>query len=229
MAGELLKAGSVLKIGQRIEFFVDNDDERYKSRIEDMTKDRIIAALPVNRQRVPIIPRTGSQVYALAVGDQCRYRFFSTFLGTEKQDGRIPVWIITRPEMVERHQNREFVRVRVDLRVRVRIVGEDGSIGDPMETRTIDLSGNGIAIVLSKPVKEDSQMALEIFDIPEVGTLEIMARVTRCQKVMLDEEQAVYHVGAYLEHLDRRTMNQVVRYLFMVQRKAIAKGISGTL
>ena len=229
MAGELLKAGSVLKIGQRIEFFVDNDDERYKSRIEDMTKDRIIAALPVNRQRVPIIPRKGSQVYALAVGDQCRYRFFSTFLGTEKQDGRIPVWIITRPEMVERHQNREFVRVRVDLRVRVRIVGEDGSIGDPMETRTIDLSGNGIAIVLSKPVKEDSQMALEIFDIPEVGTLEIMARVTRCQKVMLDEEQAVYHVGAYLEHLDRRTMNQVVRYLFMVQRKAIAKGISGNL
>ena len=70
-------------------------------------------------------------------------------------------------------------------------------------------------------------MALEIFDIPEVGTLEIMGRVTRCQEVKLDEEHSVYHIGAFLEHLERRTMNQVVRYLFAVQRKAIAKGISG--
>ena len=229
MAGEIIKAGTVLKIGQRIEFYVENDDNRYASRIEDMTKKEIVAALPVNRQRVPIIPRTGSRIYALAVGDQCRYRFFSTYLGTSKVDGRIPVWRITRPETVERHQNREFVRVRVDLRVRARLVGDDGTIGDPIETRTIDLSGNGVAIVLKKPVKVDSQMALEIFDIPEVGTLEIMARVARCQQVMIDEEHAVYHVGALLEHLDRRTMNQVVRYLFTVQRKAIAKGISGNL
>ena len=229
MAGEIIKAGTVLKIGQRIEFYVENDDNRYASRIEDMTKDQIVAALPVNRQRVPIIPRKGTRIYALAVGEQCRYRFFSTYLGTKKIDGRIPAWMITRPETVERHQNREFVRVRVDLRVRVRLVGDDGTIGDPMETRTIDLSGNGVAIVLPKAVKVDSQMALEIFDIPEVGTLEIMARVARCQKVMLDEEHAIYHVGAYLEHLERRTMNQVVRYLFAVQRKAIAKGISGNL
>ena len=229
MAGEIIKAGTVLKIGQRIEFYVDNDDNRYASRIEDMTKDRIIAAMPVNKQRVPIIPRTGSRIYALAIGEQCRYRFFSTYLGSDKQDGRIPVWLITRPETVERHQNREFVRVRVDLRVRARLVGEDGTIGNAIETRTIDLSGNGVAIVLRQPVKEDSQMALEIFDIPDVGTLEIMARVARCQKVMLDETHAVYHVGAVLEHLDRRTMNQVVRYLFTVQRKAIAKGISGNL
>ena len=229
MAGEILKAGTVLKIGQRIEFYVENDDNRYASRIEDMTKEQIIAALPVNKQRVPIIPRKGARIYALAVGDQCRYRFFSTYIGSEKRDGRIPVWIITRPETVERHQNREFVRVRVDLRVRARLVGDDGTISDPIETRTLDLSGNGVALVLPKPVKIDSQMALEIFDIPEVGTLEVMGRVARCQKVQLDDEHALYHVGALLEHIERRTMNQIVRYLFSVQRKAIAKGINGTL
>ena len=113
MAGEIIKAGNVLKIGQRIEFFVDNDDNRYASRIEDMTKDQIVAALPLNKQRVPVIPRTGARIYALAIGDQCRYRFFSTYLGTERIDGRIPVWLITRPETVERHQNREFVRVQI--------------------------------------------------------------------------------------------------------------------
>ena len=229
MAGEIIKAKDVLKIGQRLELFVDNDDERYTSRIEDMTKEQIVAALPLNKQRVPVIPRTGARIYALAIGDQCRYRFFSTYLGTDRIDGRIPVWRITRPETVERHQNREFVRVRVDLRVRVRVVGEDGTIGEPIETRTLDLSGNGVALVMPKPVKVDSQMALEVFDIPDIGTLEVMGRVARCQKVQLDEEHALYHVGALLEHIERRTMNQIVRYLFSVQRKAIAKGITENL
>ena len=229
MAGEIIKAGNVLKIGQRIEFFVDNDDNRYASRIEDMTKEQIVAALPLNKQRVPVIPRTGARIYALAIGDQCRYRFFSTYLGTDRIDGRIPVWRITRPETVERHQNREFVRVRVDLRVRVRVVGGDGTIGEPSETRTLDLSGDGVALGMPKPVKVDSQMALEVFDIPDIGTLEVMGRVARCQKVQLDEEHALYHVGALLEHIERRTMNQIVRYLFSVQRKAIAKGITENL
>ena len=109
MAGEIIKAGDVLMIGQRLEFFVDNDDERYTSRIEDLTPERVVVALPINKQHVPVIPRKGSKVYALAVGEQCRYRFFATYLGTARQDGRIPVWIVSRPEPVERHQNREFV------------------------------------------------------------------------------------------------------------------------
>ena len=54
MAGELLKADNVLKIGQRIEFYVDDDEEKYSSRIEDITDKEIIAAMPVNRQRVPV-------------------------------------------------------------------------------------------------------------------------------------------------------------------------------
>ena len=127
MAGEIIKAENVLKIGQRMEFFVDNDEERYTSRIEDLTASRIVAALPVNKKGVPVIPRKGSKVYALAVGDQCRYRFFATYLGSARLDERIPVWLLTFPETVERHQNREFVRVRVDLRVRARLVGEDGT------------------------------------------------------------------------------------------------------
>lgn len=229
MAGEIIKAENVLKIGQRMEFFVDNDEERYTSRIEDLTASRIVAALPVNKKGVPVIPRKGSKVYALAVGDQCRYRFFATYLGSARLDERIPVWLLTFPETVERHQNREFVRVRVDLRVRTRLVADDGTIGNPIETRTIDLSGNGVAIVMEAPVKVDSHMALEIFDIPNVGLLEIMGRVARCQRVMLDDEHAVYHVGVLFEHLPRRTSNAIVRYLFGVQRRAIAKGISGNL
>ena len=47
MASDLIKAETVLKIGQRVEFYLEDDDIKYTSRIEDMTSDRLIVAMPV--------------------------------------------------------------------------------------------------------------------------------------------------------------------------------------
>ena len=225
MAGETIKADHVFKVGQRVQFYVGNDDERYPSRIEDMTEDHLICALPVNEQRVPVIPVRGEKVYGLAVGDQCRYQFFATFLGVTKHEDRIAVWHITKPATCERHQNREFVRVSVDLKVDGRFVEEDGTIGESFTTRTIDLSGNGVGLVLRKSVKEGTLVALTIYDIPDIGTIETMGVVARCSAVNLDEKHVIYHAGVLMKDLPRRTVNQIMRYLFTVQRKTIAKGI----
>ena len=118
MAGDLMNAATVLKIGQRVEFYLEDDDIRYTSRIEDITADRLIVAMPVDEKRRPIIPAAGEQLYGLAVGEACRYRFFSVFKGKARDP--IPVWMITKPEVVERHQNRSFVRVMVRLPIQVR-------------------------------------------------------------------------------------------------------------
>ena len=226
MAGEILKAENVLKVGQRLEFYLENDDTRLTSRIEDMRANEIVAAMPMTKEGVPVLPRKGAQVYTLVVGEKCRYRFFTRYVGATRYEGRLPVWLIEKPATVERHQNREFVRVQVDLRVRVRPVDADGTIGDPIMTRTLDLSGNGVGIVLPNPVRAGSHMALEIFDIPEVGTLAAMGRVVRVAEVATDEKHRVYHAGILLENLPRRTTNQIVRYLFRVQRLTIAKGLT---
>ena len=45
MSGEIIKADKVLTIGQRVEFYLENDDTRYTSRIEDMTQDLLIVAM----------------------------------------------------------------------------------------------------------------------------------------------------------------------------------------
>ena len=224
MAGELLKAKSVLKIGQRIEFYVGDDEEKYLSRIEDMTDTQLIVDMPVNHKGVPIIPMHGEKLYALAVGNQCRFRFFTNYQGKGKT-GIIPVWQVGLPEEVERHQNREFVRVRIEKKMRLRYMDEEGSIGDPIMTHTIDLSGNGVRYRADEPVKVDSEAMLEIYDIPEVGTLECVCRVVRCVEIPVREGLKFYHVGAHLEHLPMPVVNKVVRYLFSVQREIIAKGV----
>ena len=227
MAGELLKAGDILRIGQRIEFYVGDEDEKYASRIEDMTEDELMVAMPMNKQGVPVIPLTGERIYALAVGEYCRYRFFTTYHGSTRVDGgNFAVWKIAKPEEVERHQNRQFVRIHVDQRVQARIIEEDGQIREPMMTRSVDLSGNGICFVSSRPIHIGRKVALEIFDIPEVGVVEVMSHVVRCTEVENASGEKFYHVGVGFEHLSRPIVNKIVRYLFSVQRKDIAKGIS---
>ena len=227
MAGELLKAGDILKIGQRIEFYVGDEDEKYASRIEDMTETELMVAMPMNKQGVPVLPLTGEKIYALAVGEHCRYRFFTTYHGSMRIDGgSFAVWKIAKPEEVERHQNRQFVRIHVNQRIQARIIDREGQIQDPMMTYSVDLSGNGLCFASNKPIPIGYKVALEIFDIPEVGVVEVMSHVVRCTEMENSSGESFYHVGVGFEHLSRPIVNKIVRYLFSVQRKSIAKGIS---
>lgn len=226
MAGELVKAGDVLRIGTRLEFYVGDDEEKYLSRIEDVAQEEFIAGMPLTRQRVPVIPHPGERVYGLAIGNQCRYRFMTVFKGTGWTDGNIPVWHVKMPEKVEKFQNREFVRVKVSQRMHVRLIDPEGGIGDPLQTWTYDFSGSGVSFILRQPVEENTKAGLEIHDIPDVGTLSVMSRIVRCAKQKSLDGEISYLVGACFMDLPRTTVNKIVKYLFVVQRRAIAKGIS---
>ena len=79
MAGELVQARGVLSIGQRLEIYFENSEEGaagYTSRIEDIIGDELVVAMPLDERRVPVIPHTGENLYVLAGGDGCHYRFF---------------------------------------------------------------------------------------------------------------------------------------------------------
>ena len=222
MAGELLKADRILKIGQRVEFYLEKDDTKYTSRIEDVEADHLVVAMPMDEKRRPILPEKGEKLYGLAVGEGCRYRFFTIYLDKAAQP--IPVWKISRPEVVERQQNRSFVRVAVTLPIKFRSVDDEGKLGEEQEAYTLDLSGSGVSFVWKEPIPPNHKAALEINNLPEIGTLQIMARVVRC--VQLEPKTRGYHMGMHFLNLPRATMNKLVRYIFVLQREQLAKGLS---
>ncbi len=224
MAGELIKAGDVLHIGQRLEVFIDGREERFSSRIEDITDEELIAAMPFDKHRVPVIPRSGELVYMLAVGGSSRYRFLVRFRGVDRE-GLVAVWRVAKPDTCEKFQDRAFVRVKVSLHTKVRLVDEEGCIEEPVVTQVVDLSGNGICFAWNSPIKVGTQAGLELNEIPGVGTLEVMSEVVRCTPVQRGDGEYVYHIGASFKHLSRSIANKIVRYVFDVQRKIIAKGI----
>ncbi len=217
MASDLIKAEAVLKIGQRVEFYLEDDDIKYTSRIEDMTSDRLIVAMPVDEKRRPIIPAEGEQLYGLAVGEKCRYRFFSEFKG--KRNDTIPVWMITKPKVVERHQNRSFVRAAVRLPIQARIIDTEGRESDLMKLHTTDVSGSGVSFTVPRYVKVNSRASLVFTNFPNIGTLSVMTRVVRCEP--LEPSDRGWRVGAHFLEIDRGTMNKIVHFVFSELRRQL--------
>ena len=226
MAGELVQARSILTLGQRLEIFFENNEDGtpgYTSRVEDILEDEIVVAMPVDERLVPVIPHVGENLYVLAGGDGCHYRFFSVHRSHGRHDGRIPVLRISLPEVAERFQKRGLFRILVNLIATVRLVDADGTIDTPKRVPVVDLSGSGMSFVWSKTVPVDTEAALEINDIPGVGTIELMTRVMRSTRIEREDDTPIYHVGVKFQGISRSLRDQIVRYLFQVQRNQVER------
>ena len=218
MEGQVIKADSIIKIGQRVEFYMD--EGKFKSRVEDITDKELVVAMPQDEKGRPIIPMTGSNLYGAVLGDQCRYRFFADYHG--KGIAGVPVWYIQKPETVERLQNRSFVRVKCDLPVLVQAMDKRGGFMPQRETRMLDISGNGVCFMFDESLREESQVIMEVHNLPDIGTLIVMGRVMRCSEVKKGE---VYHIGVQLMNISRAVRNKLVKYVFDIQRADLAKGL----
>lgn len=222
MSSTTVKADTVIEVGQRVEFYMDEDPAAYSSRIEDIIDNKLIVAMPMDSRRVPIIPAVGTRLYGKIITKTCAYRFFSIY--RDKASMPIPVWHIDKPATVERFQNRGFVRVRVSVPMKYQLMNEDGSLQEPVESRTIDMSGSGLGFLCRERVHVGMKIAILINNIPGVGQLQLMSEIAQCRELNNDGDKT-YHVGVKIQNIDRLTQNRIVKYLFQVERANLAKGL----
>lgn len=225
MTGELLKAGKVLKAGQVIKFYIEGDPEQYMSRIHEVNTKTLVVAAPKDRENEELEIQPLTEFMALVTEKECRYNFPVVFEKPAKRGRNINVWYVTKPEYVRRYQGRDFVRVRLEHRVQVRLVDDEGTIADPVSAPMVDLSGNGLCFAIGQVVLPGTQVGLEIDSIPGLGTIDVMGRVVRCWPVNPEEEHPIYHVGVSFGALPPAAVNKIVHYLFSVQRASLAKGV----
>lgn len=222
MAGELLRTRDVLRNGQKVEFYLDEEGDRYQSYIISVSDQELQVATPTDQSGMALALNPQMVFKALVRVKSSEYHFAVTFL-KQGTMGRVSLWHTSLPEKVEHSQNRDFVRVSVDLPLEVRLIGADGSIGRSKKVRMLDLSGSGLSFELGESVEPGLQAALEIDSIPEVGTLTVLSRVKQCKVVNPKAVYLKYHVGVSFVKLPRATVNRIVRYLFTVQRERINK------
>ncbi|MBO5589385.1 MAG: PilZ domain-containing protein, partial [Anaerovibrio sp.] len=163
-----------------------------------------------------------TNVICKVLDERCFYLFRAVFM--DKGIENIPVWYISRPEEVEKAQNREFVRVKATLPVVVRPVNQEGALEEMVVTSSVDISGGGVCFAFKRPLPVDTKVAIELDDIPDVGLLKLMCRVARCAEIDVNGEK-VYHIGTEFLSIDRNVQNRLIRYIFHLQRKGLAKGI----
>ena len=87
----------------------------------------------------------------------------------------------------------------------------------------MDLSGSGLAFAWPKSVPLHINAALEINDIPGIGTIEIMTRVMRCTRIEREDDVPIYHVGVQFQGISRGMRDKIIRYLFHVQRSQVER------
>ena len=222
MAGELLKAREVLRKGQKVEFYLEDEGDRYQSYIISVSERELQVASPVDQSGAALALNPQMTFKALVRVKSSEYQFAVTFLKQETR-GRVSLWHTSLPENVEHSQNRDFVRVRVDLPLEVRLIGADGSIGRQQRVPMLDMSGSGLSFELGEAVETGLQVALEINSIPEIGTLSVLSRVRQCKVQNPKAVYPKYHVGVSFVKLPRPVVNRLVKYLFTVQRQRINK------
>ena len=220
--GERKPADMVLKIGARLTFFPLSTENGVASRVEDISGDRLMVAMPVNEKGVPILPLPGENMMCRIAGTGCYYKFNAVYL--DKGKAPIPVWFVRKPEFVEKVQNREFVRISVDYPVILRPLDENGAMGGMIFTKAVDISGGGLAVMNKTMLPLGSKAVLELDNIPGVGMLRITGRVVRCVKVAAAGDN-VFHVGFQFLDLSRQHQNRLVKFIFDIQRQSLAKGI----
>ena len=220
--GERKPADMVLKIGARLTFFPLSTENGVASRVEDISGDRLMVAMPVNEKGVPILPLPGENMVCRIAGTGCYYKFNAVYL--DKGKAPIPVWFVRKPEFVEKVQNREFVRISVDYPVILRPLDENGAMGGMIFTKAVDISGGGLAVMNKTMLPLGSKAVLELDNIPGVGMLRITGRVVRCVKVDAAGDN-VFHVGFQFLDLSRQHQNRLVKFIFAIQRQSLAKGI----
>jgi len=216
MVGEILAADKIMKIGQRVEFDAEEGNGKYTSRIEDILPEQLIVAMPVDDKRRPVLPQPGTKLLGRIIVDKCVYRFFAVY--QERKADPIPVWYISRPNILERWQRRQFVRIEAKLPVQVQIINEEGQLGETLDTLTVDVSGNGLCFVHQQMVPIGSRVILNMKQLPKIGDLQVTAAVARCIPKDL-EKQRIYYIGVEFKDMEKVVQNKFIHFIFELQRK----------
>ena len=220
---DLIKPEKVLKIGQRVEISLasDADENFYNSRVEDFNTEYLVVAMPMDKG-YPIIPYPNEVVYGRLRTNEGVYKFVSVFL--DKAAKPIPVLRLSMPKELEKHQQREFVRVETMFSVKVCLQDENKKLLSPYHTITKDISGGGLRFVMDKELPSGTYIQIETEPLSGVGILNLPCEVVRSIKPIATENK--FWVGAKFIDLPKATERNLIRFIFQKQRELLSKRIS---
>lgn len=225
---------SVLQIGMRVWVRALDDalEQRYASRIEDMTDRWLVVQRPTDEHRSLPIGRGSPVELTLAItgqpGKDGQYRARTVVLGV-LTDQRVPFLQLAWPENWERVQHREYVRVPVSLPVRLRVMEEDdeGPGDSAVEEAWVegimrDLSGGGCQVAVPLALAPRQEVEVE-FRLPSRAFV-LPAEVQRVD--VSPDDHRLRIVGLAFTDIREPTREEIIRFTFQRQIELRKKGLA---
>jgi hypothetical protein len=139
-----------------------------------------------------------------------------------RRDGKRAGLVLDWPQMDERIQRRDNVRVSVMFPVFVRPVVND-KVGTRINATAVDLSAGGVRIVLPEPLWEGAQVELAM-QIPKMGERSCAGLVIRATENPSAGESALYAAGVQFTEISEIVRRDITRFVFDTQREHFRKG-----
>lgn len=94
----------------------------------------------------------------------------------------------------------------------------------PEQLTHANLSGGGIAFMVSEPVKNRESVELYLQLLPSSTEINALARVVSCDKVKTADPEHPYHLRLAFTHMDDQDRNLLVKHTLNRQAEALRSG-----
>lgn len=219
--GRHITQEDIFKINQRlqIEIVGDKQAELYHSRIEDISEERMVIAMPMSKG-YPVNVSRGSQLFGKVITDGAVYRFKSFVI--DKRIYPLPVWIVSPPSDIKKVQQRAFVRIEVMLPIRLEFIDAEEQENNVLNVITKDISGGGLRIVSKQPLKLGTRLKLRI-ELLDMGVVDAVGEIVRIEHPQA--ENPVYWVGIKFIHITEAHRSKIIKFIFKKQLEYRQKGL----
>lgn len=204
----------------QIEIAGDKQAEVYHSRIEDISENRMIIAMPMRKGYPVNIGRDG-QIFGRIITDGAVYRFKSFII--DKKIYPLPVWVVSPPSDIKKVQQRAFVRVEIMLPISLEFLNAEEGEPQVLKVITKDISGGGLRIVSKQPLKFGARanLCIELSDTgPAVKAVGEIVRIEQPQA-----ETPVYWIGIKFLHITEADRSKIIKFIFKKQLEFRQKGL----
>ena len=193
----------------------------YRTKVLNVVVDRELeVSVPVSEGVEQVVPPEYRVLLEAVLPDGLR-RMSAYVLG--RREGPKPGLVLDWPQVDEKIQRRDNVRVSVMFPVYVRPVDEKGKVGTRINGTVVDLSAGGVRIVLPDPLWEglDVELALQI---PGLGERTCGGRVIRATENPSAGTAAHYAAGVMFTEISEIVRRDITRFVFNTQREHFRKG-----
>lgn len=221
-----------LRVNQKItiEVLAGGSAGSYNSHFVEETADGLVVAAPIV-QGAPLTPIPGTLVRVDYNGESAAYSFESELIRLES--AAIALWVIAKPDTIQRMQRRTHVRLEVSLPVFYTILARPGDPTPELSAqknltvyrgRTWDLSGGGTMLVIGQRLEPGTLIDMEI-QLKPGETISLMGEVVRIVRTEADGDAVRHWTGVKFLDLTEREMDAVVGFIFQEQRRLRRRGL----